>query len=94
MKALRERSPVLMLASLNLLKTVEAIFHSFLPKVVSIRSNWTLAAEVDRTNAIISRQGSRTRSSPLMKATTIAISVLPLSYDPAGKEQNKDSHRL
>jgi hypothetical protein len=42
-------------------------------------SNWTLAEEVDRTNAIISRQGSRTRSSPLMKATTIPISVLPLS---------------
>src|SRR5271169_443364 len=52
--------------------------HRFLPKVPWIRSNWTFAAEVDRTNAISSRQGSRTRSSPLIKATTIPISVFPL----------------
>src|SRR5262249_2169520 len=48
-----------------------------LSKVPSIRSNCTLGAEVDRTKAISSRQGSTTRSSPLMKATTIPISVLP-----------------
>jgi hypothetical protein len=30
---------------------------TLLPKVPSIKSNWTLAAEVDRTNAINSRHG-------------------------------------
>lgn len=69
-------------------------FAACLPRILSIRWNWTVEAEVDRAKAIKSCDGSRTRLTPLMRPAKFRIRFSHRGPPPAGRHQSEETHRF